>query len=63
MFDFLKNIGPTELIVIALLLIIFFGGKKLSEVGRSIRDSKKELIKIKEELQNSSKDKGDSKGN
>lgn len=61
MFAFLKNIGPTELIVIGIILILFFGGRKLSELGRSIRDSKKELLNIKDELQSSTKSKDSKK--
>lgn len=54
MFDFIKNIGQSELILIILLILLFFGGKKLTEVASSIRESKKELLKIKEEIQSPS---------
>lgn len=50
MFDFLRNIGTTEIIVIALLLILFFGGKKMIELARGLGESKKEFSKITKDL-------------
>ena len=41
----LGNIGAPELIIIAVLLLLFFGGKKIPEfirgIGESIREFKK----------------------
>ena len=41
----LKNIGATELIIISLILILLFGGKKIPEfikgLGEAIREFKK----------------------
>lgn len=54
MFGFLKNIGQSELIIIILLILVFFGGKKLTEFASSIRRSKEELLKIREEIQSPS---------
>jgi len=51
MFGALRNIGSAEVIIIAVLVLLFFGGKKLSEFGQGIRESKKELKNIKEELE------------
>jgi Sec-independent protein translocase protein TatA len=51
MFGALRNIGSAEVIIIAVLVLLFFGGKKLSEFGQGIRESKKELKNIKDELQ------------
>ena len=39
----LKNIGATEIIEIAVLLLVFFGGKKLPELAKGIGDSIKEF--------------------
>ena len=50
MFNSLRNLGSAEVIVIAVLVLLFFGGKKLSEFGQGIRQSKKELQNIKDEL-------------
>ena len=40
-----RNIGATELIIIAVILLILFGGKKLPELGRGIGDAIKEFKK------------------
>ncbi|MBI4033091.1 MAG: twin-arginine translocase TatA/TatE family subunit [Candidatus Blackburnbacteria bacterium] len=39
----LKNIGTTELIIIAVVLLLLFGGKKLPELGRGLGDAIKEF--------------------
>jgi sec-independent protein translocase protein TatA len=41
----LKGIGTTELVIIAIVLLILFGGKKLPELGRGLGDSIKEFKK------------------
>lgn len=41
----LKGIGTTELIIIAVVLLILFGGKKLPELGRGIGDAIREFKK------------------
>lgn len=38
-----RNIGLTEIIVVAVVLIILFGGKKLPELSRGIAESIKEF--------------------
>ena len=44
-----RSIGTTELVIIAVILLILFGGKKLPELGRGLGESVKELKKsIKE---------------
>jgi len=40
-----RNIGTTEIIIIAVLLLIIFGGKKLPELGKGIGDAIKEFKK------------------
>jgi len=40
---FLRNIGAVELIVIALVIILFFGGKKIPELVRGITDAMREF--------------------
>lgn len=47
MLNFLKNLGPTELIIIGVILIIFFGGKKVAELGKTAGETTKEFKKIK----------------
>ena len=50
MFDFLKNIGPTELIIIGVILVVFFGSKKIAELGKAGGETVKEMKKIKKEI-------------
>jgi len=38
-----RNIGITEIIIVAVVLIILFGGKKLPELARGIAQSIKEF--------------------
>lgn len=40
-----KNIGGTEIIIIALVLLFLFGGKKLPELARGLAESIKEFHK------------------
>ncbi|PIP74743.1 MAG: twin-arginine translocase TatA/TatE family subunit [Candidatus Levybacteria bacterium CG_4_10_14_0_2_um_filter_35_8] len=56
---FLKNIGSTELIIIGIILLILFGGKKLSELARGLGESGKELKNAKKEMTNAFNDVGD----
>ncbi|MGC5012226.1 Sec-independent protein translocase subunit TatA [Streptosporangium sp. DT93] len=49
----MPNLGPTELIIIGLILVLLFGAKKLPEaargLGRSLRIFKSETAKLREE--------------
>ncbi len=47
---FLKNIGTAELVIIALIIVLLFGGKKLNELARGLGESKHEAKKIKDEI-------------
>jgi len=49
MFNFIKNIGLPEIILIAIVLILLFGGKKIKELSRGLGESSKELKKVKKE--------------
>ena len=40
-----NNIGSTELIVVFVILLLLFGGKKLPELGRGIGDAIREFRK------------------
>ena len=42
---FFQNIGPTEIILILLLAVLFFGAKKLPELARALGRSMKEFKK------------------
>lgn len=51
-----KTIGSTELLIIAVILLILFGGKKLPELGKGIGESVKEFRKsTKKEPKNKKK--------
>ncbi|MBB2913729.1 sec-independent protein translocase protein TatA [Streptosporangium becharense] len=49
----MPNLGPTELIIIGLILVLLFGAKKLPEaargLGRSLRIFKAETSKLRDE--------------
>jgi Sec-independent protein translocase protein TatA len=47
MFNFIKNIGPTELAVIALVVILFFGSRVLVGLGKTGGETFREIKKIK----------------
>ncbi|MDO8452417.1 MAG: twin-arginine translocase TatA/TatE family subunit [bacterium] len=40
-----SNIGTTEIVVVALVLLVLFGGKKLPELARGVGDSIREFKK------------------
>jgi sec-independent protein translocase protein TatA len=40
-----KGIGTTELIILFVILLVLFGGKKLPELGRGIGDAIREFKK------------------
>ncbi len=51
-----RNIGITEIIIVAIVLIILFGGKKLPELAHGIAESIKEFRKaFKEDPKESKK--------
>lgn len=41
----LKNIGGTEILVIAIVLLVLFGGKKLPELAHGLAESIREFRK------------------
>ncbi len=50
MFDFIKNISSTELILIAIILIVIFGPRLIKALGRTSGETVKEVKKIKKEF-------------
>jgi len=62
MLNLFKNIGSGEVIVIAVLVLLFFGGKKFTELAQGLRQSKKEFNKIKEDFQKPQKAKNNQPG-
>ena len=45
-----QNIGTTEIIIIAVVLMVLFGAKKLPEFARGLGESGKELKKASREF-------------
>lgn len=41
MLDIFKNIGLPEIIIVALILVVLFGGKKFPEFGKGIGEAVK----------------------
>lgn len=63
------NLGATEIILILLVILVFFGAKKIPELaqglGKGIREFKKATREIEEDVTNDSKkidDKTEKKG-
>jgi len=52
MFDFIKNISSTELIILILILVILFGAKVAVKLGKTSGETVKEIKKIKREFTN-----------
>ena len=50
MFNFIKNIGPIELAIIVIILIVFFGGKLIKNLARTSGETVKEIKTIKKEF-------------
>ena len=50
------NIGTTEIIIIALVLLVLFGAKFLPKMGRNLGESEKEIKKAARDLKESMKD-------
>ena len=53
MLEFIKNISPTELIIVLLIFVILFGSKVITNLARTSGQSVKELKKLKEEFTDS----------
>ena len=51
MFDFIKNISPTELIIVAVILLVLFGGKAIAmRLAKTSGETVKEIKKVKKEF-------------
>ena len=45
-----NNLGLTEWIVIGLILVVFFGSKKISDLGKTAGEATREFKKIKKQI-------------
>ncbi len=50
---FLNNIGTTEIVVIAIVILVLFGGKKMTEWAKGLGEAGHELKKAKKEFEGS----------
>ncbi len=59
-FLFLGNLGAGEIIVIALIVLLLFGGKKIPElmkgIGKGIRSFKEGVNNIERDIENTDQD-------
>lgn len=53
------GLGPTELIIIAIIVLLIFGAKRLPDIGKGLGGAIKEFKNVKKEL-SSDKTKGNS---
>lgn len=60
MFNFIKNIGTTEWIIIGLIVVVFFGGKIAMKLGKAGGETFREIKKIKKNFTEAIED-GESK--
>lgn len=59
MFDFVKNLGSGELVIVVLIVCGLLGSSKLKQLAEGLGVSAKELKKVKEELDNVKSDVSD----
>lgn len=57
MFNFLKNIGPTEILLIALILVVLFGSRIVARLARTSGETFREMKKIKKTFNEALEDK------
>lgn len=50
MFDFIKNISPTEIGILVLILVLLFGAKLITNLARTSGETVKEIKKVKNEF-------------
>ncbi len=49
------NLGPTELIIIFLIIIVFFGARKIPELAQGLGKAIREFKKAAREIENETK--------
>lgn len=52
----LANIGASEIILLLIVLVLFFGGSRLSSLAKNAGEVTKEIKKAKEEFEEAKKD-------
>lgn len=56
MFNFLRNISPTELIIIVIILIVLFGARIIVGMAKASGETFKEIKKVKKVFTEALKD-------
>ncbi|MDO8488154.1 MAG: twin-arginine translocase TatA/TatE family subunit [bacterium] len=46
-----SNLGSGEIVVIAIIVLVLFGNKKLNELAKGLGQSVKEIKKIKKDIE------------
>lgn len=46
-----SNVGSGEIVVIAIIVLVLFGSKKLNELARGLGESVKEIKKIAKDIE------------
>lgn len=62
MLNFLKNISPVELAILAVIFIVLFGSKAFIKLGKTSGESLKEIKQIKKSLTDAFEEDEDEKG-
>ena len=52
-----NNLGTTEILIIALVILVLFGAKFLPKMGKNLGESKVEIKKAAKDLQGAIKEK------
>ena len=52
------GLGPTELIIIAVIILLIFGAKRIPEIGKGLGGAINEFKKVKKEISDKDDDKG-----
>jgi sec-independent protein translocase protein TatA len=52
------GLGPTELIIIAVIILLIFGAKRIPEIGKGLGGAISEFKKVKKEISSKDDDKG-----
>ena len=62
MLNFLKNISPIELVILATIIIVLFGSKFFVKLGKTSGESIREIKNIKKNLTDAFEDDDSEKG-
>jgi len=56
MLNFIKNIGPTEILLILLVVVVLFGSRIVVRLARSAGETLREIKKVKKSFNEAVKD-------